>query len=176
MTSLCRAGYIAAILCTLQIVALADDARPNVLFIAIDDQNDWIGALHGHPLVQTPNIDRLTARGEIFLNAHCQAPLCNPSRTSLMLGLRPTTTGVYGLAPWFRTLNKWKDRVSLPQHFAAHGYHTYAAGKVYHPFDDENQLAAEFATRGPLGGVGAKPSHKLIPPTPQNNPLMDWGT
>ena len=72
MTSLCRAGYIAAILCALQIVALADDARPNVLFIAIDDQNDWIGALHGHPLVQTPNIDRLAARGEIFLNAHCR--------------------------------------------------------------------------------------------------------
>ena len=56
---------------------------PNVLFIAIDDQNDWIGAFGGHPLARTPNIDRLAARGTVFLNAHCNAPLCNPSRTSL---------------------------------------------------------------------------------------------
>ena len=76
--------------------------KPNVLFIAIDDQNDWIGAFGGHPLAKTPHIDRLAKRGTAFLNAHCQAPLCNPSRTSLMLGLRPTTTGIYGLAPWFR--------------------------------------------------------------------------
>lgn len=68
--------------------------RPNVVFIAIDDQNDWIGALGGHPVVKTPNIDRLARRGTIFLNANCQAPLCNPSRTSVMLGLRPTTTGI----------------------------------------------------------------------------------
>src|SRR5688500_11325459 len=76
--------------------------KPNVLFIAIDDQNDWIGCLGGHKLAVTPNIDRLAERGTLFTNAHCQAPLCNPSRTSLMLGLRPTTTGIYGLAPWFR--------------------------------------------------------------------------
>ena len=81
----------------------ADAARkPNVVFIAIDDQNDWIGHLGGHPMAKTPNIDRLAARGTTMLNAHCNAPLCNPSRTSIMLGLRPTTTGIYGLAPWFR--------------------------------------------------------------------------
>ena len=95
--------------------------KPNVVFIAIDDQNDWIGHLGGHPLAKTPHLDRLAARGTTFLNAHCQAPLCNPSRTSLMLSLRPTTTGVYGLAPWFRSLDTWKDRVTLPQHFKAHG-------------------------------------------------------
>src|SRR5688572_32008603 len=89
--------------------SLAAD-RPNILFIAIDDQNDWIGHLGGHPLVKTPHLDRLAARGTTFLNAHCNAPLCNPSRTSLMLGLRPTTTGIYGLSPWFRTLPGWKER------------------------------------------------------------------
>ena len=81
--------------------------RPNVLFIAIDDQNDWIGAMQGHPHAKTPHLDRIAARGTLFLNAHCQSPLCNPSRTSLMLGLRATTTGIYGLAPWFRNLPQW---------------------------------------------------------------------
>src|SRR4051812_36615675 len=87
--------------------------KPNVLFIAIDDLNDWVGPLGGHPQVKTPNMDALAARGTTFTNAHCQAPLCNPSRTSILTGLRPSTTGVYALAPWFRTSEKWKDTVTL---------------------------------------------------------------
>src|SRR5215211_2264459 len=83
--------------------------KPNVLFIAIDDLNDWVGPLGGHPQVKTPHMDALAARGTTFTNAHCQAPLCNPSRTSLLTGLRPSTTGVYTLAPWFRTAEKFKD-------------------------------------------------------------------
>src|SRR5688500_9680077 len=90
----------------------AELSKPNILFIAIDDQNDWVGPLGGHPLAKTPQLDRLAKRGTVFLNAHCQAPLCNPSRTSVLLGLRPTTTGIYGLAPWFRTLEKWRNRVT----------------------------------------------------------------
>ena len=108
--------------------------KPNILFIAIDDQNDWIGHLGGHPLSKTPHLDALAARGTTFTNAHCQAPLCNPSRTSLLLGLRPTTTGIYGLKPWFRTVPEWSDRVTLPQHFANDGYYTAATGKIYHGF------------------------------------------
>ena len=107
-------------------------AKPNILFIAIDDQNDWVGHLGGHPMAKTPHLDRLAARGTTFLNAHCQSPLCNPSRTSLLLSLRPTTTGIYGLSPWFRTLPDWKDRVTLPQYFADHGYRTAATGKIFH--------------------------------------------
>jgi len=151
--------------------------KPNVLFIAIDDQNDWIGAFGGHPLAKTPHIDRLAKRGTVFLNAHCNAPLCNPSRTSLMLGLRPTTTGIYGLAPWFRTLDEWKDRVTLPQHFKAHGYKTYTSGKIYHGgVGGPQKRQAEFDVWGPAGGIGVKPEKKLIGPTPMgNNPLMDWG-
>ncbi len=157
--------------------AVEPATRPNVVFIAIDDQNDWIGHLGGHPLAKTPHLDRLAEQGTTFLNAHCQAPLCNPSRTSLMLSLRPTTTGVYGLAPWFRTLDDWKDRVTLPQHFQAHGYRTLSAGKIYHGgVGGPAQRVKEFDVWGPAGGIGVKPEKKLIPPTPMgNHPLMDWG-
>ena len=155
----------------------ADTPRPNVLFIAIDDQNDWVGPLGGHPLVKTPHLDRLAARGTTFLNAHVQAPLCNPSRTSVMLGLRPSTTGVYGLAPWFRNVEALRDRVTLPQHFKAHGYTTYTTGKIYHGgVGGPAERAAEFDVWGPAGGIGVRPPQKLVPPTPMgNHPLMDWG-
>ena len=75
----------------------AADPKPNVLFIAADDLNDWLGCLGGHPQASTPNLDRLAHRGTLFVNAHCQAPLCNPSRSSLLTGLRPSTTGIYAL-------------------------------------------------------------------------------
>lgn len=174
-----RLSLIAAIIAAASCVAnyaIAAEDKPNVLFISIDDQNDWIGVLGGHPLAKTPNLDALAARGEVFLNAHCQSPLCNPSRTSLLLGLRPTSTGIYSLAPWFRTVESLANRVSLPQHFRANGYYTMAAGKIYHPFDESAQLDDEFETPGPRGGVGVRPAKKLVPPTPEgDHPLMDWG-
>lgn len=105
---------------------------PNVLFIAIDDLNDWVGCLESHPQVKTPSMDALAKRGTLFTNAHCQAPICNPSRTSVMTGLRPSTTGVYALAPWFRTVDDLKELVTLPQHFSRSGYTTYTVGKIYH--------------------------------------------
>jgi len=179
--------------CAMSHSSFATETRPNVLFIAIDDQNDWIGHLGGHPLAQTPNLDRLAARGTTFLNAHVQSPLCNPSRTSLMLGLRPTTTGIYGLAPWFRDLPDLKDRVTIVQHFAEHGYRTLGAGKIFHggtgprtkppaganePGQEEKASAhtVEFQHHGPSPGIGRRLDKKLIPPTPMgNHPSMDWG-
>ena len=177
-----------AIVCIASCVAAhANSAeRPNIVFIAIDDQNDWIGHLGGHPLAKTPHLDGLAARGTTFLNAHCNAPLCNPSRTSLLLGLRPTTTGIYGLAPSFRALPKWKDRVTLPQYFASHGYRTMATGKIFHfgtksapggaKAKSSSLAEPDFQVNGQFGGIGSKPATKLIPPTPMgNHPLMDWG-
>ena len=152
--------------------------RPNVLFIAIDDQNDWIGCLGGHPLVKTPAIDALAARGTLFTNAHCQAPLCNPSRTSLMLGLRPSTTGIHGLSPWFRDVPEFRERVALPQYLAEHGYRTLSTGKLYHAarrVPPQSKLPPEFQEWGPAGGFGTKPPQRLTPATPQGNPLVDWG-
>ena len=150
----------------------------NVLMIAIDDLNDWVGCLEGHPQVRTPHIDALARRGTLFTNAHCQAPLCNSSRTSLLTGLRPSTTGVYGLAPWFRTDERFRDRVTLAQHFKAAGYHTMTAGKVWHGgYPPKPERARECDEWGPRASVGIRPPKKLIPPTPEgNHPLMDWGT
>ncbi|WP_289042420.1 sulfatase-like hydrolase/transferase [uncultured Zobellia sp.] len=71
--------------------------HPNVLFIAVDDLNNMIGILDKYSGTKTPNIDRLASKGVIFSDAHCQAPLCGPSRASLMTGLRPSTTGIYGM-------------------------------------------------------------------------------
>jgi choline-sulfatase len=76
----------------------ADTKRPNVLFIAIDDLNHWVGHLGVHPQTRTPNIDRLAKLGVSFSKAYCTAPACNPSRASLMSGLRPSTTGCYSVS------------------------------------------------------------------------------
>jgi len=151
-------------------------SKPNILMIAIDDLNDWIGCLGGHPQARTPNLDALAARGTLFTNAHCQSPLCNPSRASLMTGLRPSTTGIYGLAPGIRDVARTRDHVTLPQTFTSAGYHTFTCGKVYHdgsikPKDQK----AEFSTWGPAPGMGrpAKPFANL--PAKDRHPLMDWG-
>jgi arylsulfatase A-like enzyme len=149
--------------------------RPNILFIAIDDQNDWIGCLGGHPQVKTPHIDQLAERGTLFTNAHCQAPLCNPSRTSLLTGLRPSTTGIYGLAPWFRDVDALRDHVTLPQHFARNGYRNLTTGKIYHGNYGRGKKESEFHVVGPGSGVGARPSKPLVQ-TPSKHPLVDWGT
>lgn len=151
--------------------------RPNILFIAIDDLNDWVEPLGGHPQVKTPAMQKLAEGGVTFTNAHCQSPLCNPSRTSLMTGLRPTTTGVYGLAPWFRTLDEFKDVVTLPQYLQQHGYRTLSAGKIYHGRYGRGKDSGEFDVIGVGGGIGERPEQKIIPPTPGgNHPAMDWGT
>ena len=71
--------------------------HPNVLMISIDDLNNWLGCMNGHANTKTPHLDRLASEGVLFSNAHCQAPLCGPSRASLMTGLRPSTTGIYGM-------------------------------------------------------------------------------
>src|SRR6188508_1825646 len=70
-------------------------AKPNVLFIAIDDLRDWVSYLGHNPQSKTPNIDKLAARGVAFTHSYCAAPVCNPSRTALMSGMRPSTSGVY---------------------------------------------------------------------------------
>ena len=148
--------------------------HPNVLMIVIDDQNDWIGCLGGHPQSQTPHIDRLAQRGTVFLNAHCQSPLCNPSRTSVLTGRRPSSTGVYGLAPNLRQVASLKSAVTLPQHFQVNGYETLMAGKIYHGGYGRRAADMEFDVVGPSAEIGRKPDQSLVE-TPSGHPLVDWG-
>lgn len=102
---------------------------PNVLFIAIDDLRPELGC-YGTPIIKTPNIDRLAERGTLFNRAYCQVAVCNPSRASLMTGLRPDTLKVWDLTVNFRTPSP--DAVTIPQHFRKHGYHAVSYGKVFH--------------------------------------------
>ena len=153
---------------------VAKKRQPNILFIAIDDQNDWIGCLKGHPQVQTPHIDALAGKGTLFSNAHCQSPLCNPSRTSLMTGLRPSSTGIYGLAPWINRSPSSRDYVTLPQYLSRQGYKTYTTGKIYHGGYGRKKTDSEFDVIGTAAGVGIKPPGKLVE-TPAKHPLVDWG-
>jgi len=104
--------------------------RPNVLFIAIDDLNDWVGCLGGYAGVRTPHIDRLAARGMLLTNAHCPAPVCNASRTAVLTGLAPWRTGIYNNASWWRPV--LPEVVTLPERFRAAGYLVAGGGKVYH--------------------------------------------
>lgn len=112
--------------------------KPNVLFIAVDDLNDWIGVLGGYPGVQTPNLDKLAKKGLLFTRAYCTAPECGPSRASLLTGIRPSTSGVYNnYQPWRPVLPK---AVTLPQYFTANGYEVMGSGKVFH--NSHNDLAS----------------------------------
>ena len=166
------------VVCCVAPASAADESHhPNVLFIAIDDLNDWVEPLDGHPLVKTPHMSRLADRGTTFTNAHCQSPLCNPSRTSLLTGLRPSTTGVYALNEWFRNHDRWKNVVTLPQYFMKHGYHVTTSGKIYHdayPRPKDRKPGVEFTEWGPRGGRGRRPERKFVD-TPADHPAMDWG-
>lgn len=147
--------------------------KPNVLLIAIDDLNNWVGCLGGHPQARSPNIDRLAERGTLFTNAHCQAPICNPSRTSIMYGIRPSTSGVYMNSPKPWTVEALKKQVTLPRHFAASGYKTYTAGKIYH---GSGLPPGDFDEVGPRPGQRQKIDERLIPETPGGaKGLWDFG-
>ncbi len=149
---------------------LAPNGRPySVLFIAIDDLNDWIGPLGGHPQVKTPHLDRLAAQSVTFTNAHCQAPICNPSRLSLLVGKLPSSTGVYYLSPGVRAWEATKRAVTLPQHFARNGYASWGVGKIFHGGD--RREFGEYG--GTFGAFGPRPPKPLV--AGHTHPLWDWG-
>jgi arylsulfatase A-like enzyme len=113
--------------------------KPNVLLIAVDDLNEYVGCLGGHPQALTPNIDALAARGMLFSNAHCSAPVCTPSRTSLLFGISPSTSGITNNRQTMRTSPVLANADTLPQYLRAHGYTTASYGKVFEPKDPDPQ-------------------------------------
>jgi len=153
--------FFFTLLCVGNIFSQNSQEKPNVLLIMVDDLNDWVGAFGGNPQVITPNIDALAEKSTIFKNAYCSAPLCNPSRTSILTGYRPSTTGVYGNKEHFRDEKGFENTVTLPQYFEKNGYKTAAAGKIFHsprgnakkpkPGSDPGSFQQE--KRGGLGGT-----------------------
>ena len=170
--------------------------QPNVLMIVVDDMNDWVGCLGGHPDVKTPNIDRLAANGMLFANAHCAAPVCNASRVATLTGRRPGSTGIYDNGVrWHEAM---PNIISIPQHFKANGYHVVGGGKVYHHMPGFNRRSdwheyydqafdghyQDRLSRGldvrkfkfpdgfPLNGL---PSVKALAKPPKNPREFDWG-
>jgi arylsulfatase A-like enzyme len=106
-----------------------DKEKPNIVFISIDDLNDWVGFL-GHDKAITPNMDQLAGKGYSFANAHCPAPVCGPSRTAILSGMRPVTSGVYDNNIKFS--RDLPNVVTLPEHFRKNGYQVYGVGKLFH--------------------------------------------
>ena len=119
---------------------VASQSKPNIIYITVDDMNDWVGCLGGHPQAQTPNIDRLAERGVVFTNAHCVVPACSGSRAANWSGLSPVNNGVYGNG---QRIEKTKpDAVFLPQDLAEQGYQTMGTGKLLH--GNSEQMLQEY--------------------------------
>jgi arylsulfatase A-like enzyme len=134
ITEIILGGLFAA--CSANAASLTG-GKLNVLFIASDDLNDWIGCLGGHPDAKTPNIDALARRGVLFSNAHCAAPCCGPSRAALLTGVAPWESGVYWNDSKLRNSPVLHDVKTLPQQFWADGYRVTGSGKIFHDLDHE---------------------------------------
>jgi arylsulfatase A-like enzyme len=176
---------------------------PNVLFIAVDDLNDWTNCMGGRKGVHTPNLDRLAARGVLFTNAHCAAPACNPSRVAIMTGVAPASSGVYNNGQEWRQSPRLAEAVTLPEHFRAAGYTAFGCGKIFHalswitdgygkqqneaklwdyywpsatnPMPDPQWPKATQAKRSPNGYLNSKPlaAGKSFEGRPSH--FFDWG-
>ena len=149
------------------------DDSPNILFIAIDDLNDWVGYLGGHPQAETPNIDRLIKKGIGFSKAYTVAPLCNPSRVALLTGLYPSTTGVYGNRDNFR--KNLPNQITLMQHFRSNGYLTKGGGKIFHGNNRPNDSLSwdyYFISKGVTRKSGRDPN---LPEVSTGKGWFNWG-
>jgi len=151
---------------------LAEDAKPNIVMICIDDLNDWVGFLAGHPEAITPHMDALAKQSRNFTNAHCAVPVCSPSRVSVMSGVAATTHGSYELGPNYEELPALTDVPTMQRCFKDNGYYTLSGGKVLH-HGFSGRLAGDIDR-----SLGRKKSP--TPKEPLNRPAhwskaWDWG-
>jgi arylsulfatase A-like enzyme len=150
--------------------------RPNVLFIVIDDLNDWVGFLKTNPQVKTPNLDRLAEKSRVFSQAYCPGPICNPCRTAVLTGLRPSTTGVYqNNDPWARSAPATAAE-ALPELFKRNGYKTMWSGKLFHTRLTTARTHAMWDDRrGADGGYGPAPRKPSLPKEVKRPGLFEFG-
>ena len=184
VTVFCTGLFLLAGVCS---DAKATD-QPNVLMICVDDLNDWVGFLGGHPQTKTPNMDALAAKGINFTNAHCTAPGCSPSRNALLFGVEPHKSGLY---PFYNLnhvepeeLNAYKP---LPLLYREHGYHTVGLSKVWHNPDNKYRQQEQWDEYTMYGtgkkdkslikekGYHPEPFNKRTIACPASNPLSDFG-
>ena len=147
-------------------------SRPDVLFVAIDDMNDWVSLLDPEAPIKTPNLERLAGRGVLFTRAYCVSPACNPSRSAVLTGLRPSTSGVYANnSDWRRAMPK---RRTIMQQFRAAGYSVRGAGKIFHHkgkgFHDDDSFD-DFQMMAPQN----MPPKKLNQAPEYGSRNTDWG-
>ena len=112
--------------------------QPNVLMIAVDDLNDWVGVYGGHPQCKTPHIDKFAENAMIFRHASCPGPVCGPSRSALLSGFMPATTGIYGNSNNMLESKIVQTHATLPEYFSKHGYVTISRGKIFHKHTTAN--------------------------------------
>jgi len=130
-----KASLLLALLCiSVPSSSSAQQPKPNILFIAVDDLNDWIGCMGGHPQTITPNLDRLAKSSMFFTNAHCSAPACNPSRTAVFTGISPHRSGLYANNQKMREI--MPEVELLPKTLSRQGYYSAGSGKMLHYFID----------------------------------------
>ena len=130
---------IAASVAIVAIPSSLEAQKPNVLFISIDDLNDWVGVFGGHDQIKTPNLDAFARRGAVaFQNAHCAGPVCGSSRSALLSGFMPHTTGIYGNSQNMLDSKLVQKNPTLPEYFSMNGYHSLSRGKIFHKHADAN--------------------------------------
>lgn len=138
----------------------AGKRKLNVLFIAVDDLNDWVGCFGGNPQAITPNMDKFAKTGGmVFSRAYCPSTVCCPSRSALLTGIPPSDSGVYGNAQNLKNSKRTKNALTIPQYFSQHGYYSLSCGKIFHKHMtadglDEGQWA--FDKHVPTRTAGAK--------------------
>lgn len=156
--------------------SVSENTKMNVLFIAVDDLNDWIQLLDSNAPIKTPNLERLASRGMLFTQAYCASPSCNPSRTAVLTGKMPSSSGVYNnAADWKSAL---PDAITLPRYFMENGYRTEGAGKIFHhhlngAFHDT--LAFDEFRQMPWPPDAPMPKQKLNGLKWYGTPNTDWG-
>lgn len=156
----------------------APPAKPNVLFIAIDDLRDWVGYYGRNPQAKTPNFDRLAKLATSFTRAYCASPVCNPSRAALMSGLRPSTSGVYENNVDFRPIIPADQMLTAA--FRRAGYYVHGAGKIYHesyrrPTEWDHYLEKEGGyPKVPAGQSEGVGGIKFAPLDCRDEDIPDW--